>query len=241
MTSSILPWAQYTPETAEADPQLANIKNAIIAEYGQTALQTSWLKTCKALSSITAAIASKKTDAIPDLTFSSFCKLDETRKAALKEQGCFVIRDVIPRADASAWFDELKGFIDDNEGDILGWPAETPFMKRLYYTAPQMKARSHPNSLAVQRELNGWWSADEETSADPLTYVDACRVRPPGVPFEGWSFTCVYRGFRRNEGLRCLLVYRAWSSRRRWKPFQMGRCSIQKVLCQDLLRDARRA
>lgn len=95
------------------------------------------------------------------------------------------MRDVIPRADASAWFEELKGFVADNEGSIKGWPAETPFMKKLYYSGAQMRARSHERSLAVQRELNGWWSFDGETSAEPLTYVDAVRIRPPGVPFRG--------------------------------------------------------
>lgn len=69
----------------------------------------------------------------------------------------------------------------------IGWPEETPAILRMYYSPTQMAARSHPNSLKVARELIGWWHDKEEPekSLDPLTYVDAVRIRPPGSPFFG--------------------------------------------------------
>lgn len=183
--ASILPWPEYTPETAESDAALVDVKKAIVAEYGSEAIRESWRKTCKALEVLTAEIVQRKTSMIPDLGFDEFMTVDDKRKEELKEQGCFVVRGVIDRAETSGWFDDLKTFVEENDSDILGWPEETPFMKRLYYSSTQVKARSHPNQLALQRELNSWWSSDPETSCTPLTYVDACRMRPPGIPFQG--------------------------------------------------------
>lgn len=192
MTSSILPWTEYTPNTAELDPVLADIKKAVISEYGPDALRKSWLKTCKVLETVTAEIADKKTAMIPDMSFKDFMALKGKSKEELKHQGCFVVRGVIDKAEAEEWFDELKSFIEKNDESILGWPEETPFMKRLFYSTAQVKARTHSNSLALQRELNSWWSPDPDTTNDPLIYVDALRIRPPGIPFRGneYAISC---------------------------------------------------
>ena len=185
MTSKTLSWPEYTPDTAELDPSLIDVKKSIVSEYGAQALQVSWMKTCNALVAITAEISKNKTSMIPDMTFDEFMAIDSAGKAELKELGCFVVRGVIDRNEADTWFDDLKSFVDKNDTSIGGWPKETPFMKKLYYSSTQMKARSHPRSLAVQKELNSWWSQDDETTFEPLTYVDACRIRPPGIPFQG--------------------------------------------------------
>ena len=56
----------------------------------------------------------------------------------------------------------------------------------LYFSPSQVAARSHPNLLKVQRELNSLWHDPSGTSSpDPLSYADAVRIRPPGVPFYG--------------------------------------------------------
>lgn len=49
-----------------------------------------------------------------------------------------------------------------------------------------MAGRSHPNQILVQRKLNSFWhSYTGSSTPDPLTYVDAARIRPPKVPFLG--------------------------------------------------------
>ena len=38
----------------------------------------------------------------------------------------------------------------------------------------------------VQRELNSWWhDCSGSSSPEPLSYADAVRIRPPGIPFYG--------------------------------------------------------
>ena len=67
-----------------------------------------------------------------------------------------------------------------------GWPTETPFVLNLYFSPTQVAARSHPNQLRVQRQLNSWWhDSSGTTSPDPLSYADAVRIRPPGIPLYG--------------------------------------------------------
>lgn len=71
---------------------------------------------------------------------------------------------------------------------IIGWPSETPFVLRLYWSPAQLAVRSHPHQLRLQRELNSWWHdspTNLTTSAAPLSYADAVRIRPPGIPFYG--------------------------------------------------------
>jgi len=55
----------------------------------------------------------------------------------------------------------------------------------LYWSGPQLKARSHPSLLRVQRHLmSSVWhtsAADARISlANPLTYADRLRIRQPG-------------------------------------------------------------
>lgn len=71
---------------------------------------------------------------------------------------------------------------------MLGWPKETPFVLKLYWSPTQLAARSHPHQLRLQRELNAWWHdslTNPTTSPEPLSYADAVRIRPPGIPFFG--------------------------------------------------------
>ena len=65
-------------------------------------------------------------------------------------------------------------------------PAENPFMFSVYHSPVQQAARSHPNSLAVQRVVNSLWSDEsdhEKKFHDPLSYADGFRIRPENTTF----------------------------------------------------------
>lgn len=65
-----------------------------------------------------------------------------------------------------------------------GWPEELPVIFNLYWTPTQIAARTHPNQLLLQRELNTWWHDSTGTcTPDPLSYADGIRIRPPQTPF----------------------------------------------------------
>ncbi|RDW60232.1 hypothetical protein BP5796_11838 [Coleophoma crateriformis] len=180
-------WPEFTLKTAELDPSYRGYKKAIEAEYGAEALTASWLAVCKKLETVTDEIADKGTSVIPVLDFAEVKEgLSEQRKAEMRDRGCFVVRGVIEKEVVDGWFGDLKQYVADNRADIGGWPKETPFVLRLFWSPTQIKARSHPHSLLLQRTLNSLWHSNTLPSfAQPLSYADAVRIRPPKIPFFG--------------------------------------------------------
>lgn len=67
----------------------------------------------------------------------------------------------------------------------IAFPPHDPQVYELYWSEPQIKARSHPSILKVQKYLlsDFWHSASPNTpiSLDiPLSYADRLRIRQPG-------------------------------------------------------------
>lgn len=65
------------------------------------------------------------------------------------------------------------------------FPPSDPQVFELYWSAPQLKARSHPSLLRVQRRLMSLaWHASSPAApislANPLSYADRLRIRQPG-------------------------------------------------------------
>lgn len=69
--------------------------------------------------------------------------------------------------------------------DLAAFPPNDPQVYELYWSAPQLKARSHPSLLTVQRQLmSSLWHTSSPSSlislTEPLTYADRLRIRQPG-------------------------------------------------------------
>ena len=63
-------------------------------------------------------------------------------------------------------------------------PADTPFMFNVYHSPVQQAARSHPNSLAVQKAINDLWHDNNSNlHQEPLSYADGFRIRPENTVF----------------------------------------------------------
>jgi hypothetical protein len=201
-------WPEYTAAKGEADPtgELIQYKKDLVAKYGEEAIRRSWLKVCNELEVITDEIAEKGTAAIPEIQYDDLFDLSPEKKQTLKDRGCFAVRGVVSENLAPKWFTDLKTYVADNKSHIggmmsslillpnlklnsfSGWPSETPFVLRLYWSPTQLAARSHPHQLRLQQELNSWWHdspSNPTTSPEPLSYADAVRIRPPGIPFYG--------------------------------------------------------
>ncbi|KIW91475.1 uncharacterized protein Z519_07441 [Cladophialophora bantiana CBS 173.52] len=179
-------WPEFTAAKAEPGDDLVGYKKAIVDKYGKDNIIKSWLKVCKELESVTDHIAEHGTAVIPEIQFDEVFNLTPERKQALKDVGCFVVRNVFGREEADKWFKDLKEYVAANRSQIRGWPEETPFILNLYYSPTQMAARSHPNQLKLSEELNSWWHDNSGSySPEPLSYADAVRIRPPGIPFRG--------------------------------------------------------
>jgi hypothetical protein len=158
---------------------------------------------------LTDEIADKGAAIIPEVKYEDLFEMGKEKKEEPKKRGCFVVRGTVSKEKATTWLRNLKGYYTDNKTNIsgkyicrlqifdlqrwelkcaTGWPEETPFVLKLYWSPTQLAPHSHPNRLRIQHELNSWWhdsTVSPTTSPDPLTYVDAVRIRPPGIPFMG--------------------------------------------------------
>jgi hypothetical protein len=184
-------WPSFTPK--DNDPSNVyqkDLKARIIAEYGADALRTSWIKTCHALSEVTSRLSTLGNASIPILSYDEI--LSATNPETLermKATGCFVIRGVIPKAEAVQHFEELQSFIAANKDTITGWPAKSVAIYHLYSSPTQLKIKTSPRHLKIQRLLNTLWtdsscSAAEQTAqCEPILYPDALRIRQPGQEF----------------------------------------------------------
>lgn len=109
----------------------------------------------------------------------------------MKAAGCFIIRGVIPTEVAKQEFEDLQAFIADNKETITGWPAKSVAIYHLYSSPTQLRLRTDPRHLKLQRLLNSLWGdtscSPEELDGQyaPVLYPDALRIRAPGQEFLG--------------------------------------------------------
>ena len=69
--------------------------------------------------------------------------------------------------------------------DWIAFPQDNPQVYELYWSAPQLKARGHPNLLRVQERLMSmlWHTSSPDAAislTNPVTYADRLRIRQPG-------------------------------------------------------------
>jgi hypothetical protein len=114
------PWPLFNVEKGENKPENVTYKRIIVEKYGAESIRRSWLQTCASLQQVTAEIEAKKTDIIPVLTFNEILNASEEKKEELKSLGCFVVRGVVPREEATWWYWDLKGYVEDNKKSITG-------------------------------------------------------------------------------------------------------------------------
>lgn len=68
---------------------------------------------------------------------------------------------------------------------MTGFPQSDPQVFELYWSSPQMKARTHPNLIKVQTALmTSLWHTSSPSArislSTPLSYADRLRIRQPG-------------------------------------------------------------
>lgn len=191
-TQSWPSWPEFSaPGTKEVrDEDFATAMKTIIAEYGADNLQKSWMKVCHELKVITDEIAEKGSNVIPIFETDSILSdgFTDTQRAEVQRVGAFVCRATVSEQEAKAHYEDLTKFTAANKSAIKAWPADNPSMLILYNSPTQNAIRTHPNHLGLQRRLNELWhnyDVSEETSPDPLLFLDGVRDRPPGKPFLG--------------------------------------------------------
>jgi len=139
---------------------------------------------------------------IPEIAFADIRdgRVSDAAKAAIRKTGCAVVRGVYPEGVATAWFEEVGAYLDDNHYEALeiekrsldkyfsALKAGKPQIFNVYWSKPQVNARQG-ESLAVTRSfLDRLWRYEGAFDPDlQCAYADRVRRRAPGDKTLGLS------------------------------------------------------
>ncbi|KAH7201551.1 hypothetical protein DER44DRAFT_784432 [Fusarium oxysporum] len=148
----------------------------------QDKIVQSWKKLLRELKRENEIVAKKGPGVIPQINFKDLEKSSDGLREEVKKRGVVVVRGVIPEGEARAYKAEVEEYVAKNPS-TRAFPPHDPQVYELYWSPPQLKARSHPNFLTVQHNLMSLWHTTSPTSislSQPFSYADRLRVRQPG-------------------------------------------------------------
>ncbi|KAI9375891.1 hypothetical protein BJX61DRAFT_492494 [Aspergillus egyptiacus] len=100
----------------------------------------------------------------------------------IRERGCVIVRNVVPKEQAVAWEAELKDYTREYKS-VGGFPTDNPQNWSLWWTRPQVQIRSHPRVVQVMNAVNKLWHVADSTLPIDLdtqvVYPDRFRIRYP--------------------------------------------------------------
>ncbi|OTB10868.1 hypothetical protein K445DRAFT_27203 [Daldinia sp. EC12] len=120
---------------------------------------------------------------IPSISFKELDTNLTKLRSEIEKRGVAVIRGVLPEDEARSFKDEIEEYVKQNP-QTKAFPSHDPQVYELYWSAPQLRARAHPNLLKVQTALMKLWRTSDSESpisiSQPLSYADRLRIRQPG-------------------------------------------------------------
>ncbi|KAB5542597.1 hypothetical protein GE09DRAFT_1135749 [Coniochaeta sp. 2T2.1] len=169
-----------------ADPlpdRFRQLKLSLSAGH-QDAVVASWARLLKTLKIENDIISRTGPAIIPEVRFSHLSEDLTSLKSEIRKRGAAVIRGVISEDEARAYKFEIEEYVRRNP-QTRGFPAHNPQVIELYWSAPQLRARTHGNMLAAQTKLMTelWHVSDSRVPISlqlPLSYADRLRIRQPG-------------------------------------------------------------
>jgi hypothetical protein len=174
--------------------RFADLKVSIASSYPdfEQNVTRAWGEILQELNNLTKAVKEEGPDYIPQVKFADLHNLSKEEMERIKRRGAVVIQDVVPDEQAIKWKEELEEFVTINP-TVPGFPEGDKQFFELYWTKPQVQARSHPNLIAASIWLNNLYTTKSGSKASSLdgvdlnvamTYADRFRIRKPGV---GWD------------------------------------------------------
>ncbi|KDQ13124.1 hypothetical protein BOTBODRAFT_160721 [Botryobasidium botryosum FD-172 SS1] len=165
---------------------LAALKRRLVPPAAEPAVVAAWNDVLAELARFTTQAQATGPDIIPQIQFDQISSLSEDQRNLIKRRGCVVIRNVVPDDEALAWKQQLRDYVAANPS-VNGFPEGNKQFFEIYWSASQLRARSHPNVLAVSSFLNSLYHSGSDSSSDapvslrsPLSYADRFRIRHPG-------------------------------------------------------------
>ncbi|KAL4947401.1 hypothetical protein BDW69DRAFT_204434 [Aspergillus filifer] len=179
--------ARDIPKPPHLDARFAALKRAIIKPEHESAVEASYKRLKDALAVEMERIARVQQEAIPEISWEEVKangnRIPEPTATAAKTAGCLLVRGVISPEQALAWKEELRQYTKDHRASG-GRPLHNPTFWLLYWTRPQVEARSHPEILAAMNAVTHLWHVSDPSLPIDLdsqvNYADRFRIRAPG-------------------------------------------------------------
>ncbi|KAI1661850.1 DUF1479-domain-containing protein [Daldinia decipiens] len=159
-----------------------NLKKTLVSGHEGRVID-SWNRLLAELKRENKIIARGGPGIIPSLDFQDLDTDITKLRDELEKRGVAVIRGVLPEDEARSFKDEIEEYVRQNP-QTKAFPPHDPQVYELYWSAPQLRARAHPNMLKVQAALMKLWRTSNPESPisilQPLSYADRLRIRQPG-------------------------------------------------------------
>lgn len=189
------------------------LKQSLVAGH-EDAVIASWHRLLAALRRENDIVAAKGSAVLPSVEFRNLRGDLRRLRDEIQHRGAAVIRGVVDEHEARAYKDEVEAYVAQNPqtkgvcvcvkmlvdvlthhaDSSLAFPANNPQVYELYWSAAQLRARSHANVLATQVALmqelwtvggaeggrGGEEQQQQQIGLEPLSYADRVRIRQPG-------------------------------------------------------------
>ncbi|MEY4758088.1 MAG: hypothetical protein RJA34_2986 [Pseudomonadota bacterium] len=143
-------------------------------------------------------------DPVPQIEFSQLDRISEADKSRIRQRGCLVIRNVFDDARVNDWNAELAEYFERNNyleklkagGAVDNYfstlASARPQIYGVFWSRPQMEARTDPAMAQAKRFLNRLWRFESPSGPvfnpdQDLLYADRVRFRQPGDASLGLS------------------------------------------------------
>ena len=169
----------------------------------QKAFQEMDAKIEKELQEIESLVA-KGLSPIPEINFNDLSSADDDFANLVRKRGCVIVRNVFSEDRVDQWNENLMGYVRDN--DYFDKQAEKAGMDKyfsalasgkpqifgLYWSRPQMEARTSQEMADLRSWLNRLWKWESENGVEfnpdqECLYADRLRQREPGDDTLGLS------------------------------------------------------
>ncbi len=169
----------------------------------QKAFQEMDAKIEKELQEIESLVA-KGLSPIPEINFNDLSSADDDFANLVRKRGCVIVRNVFSKDRVDQWNENLMGYVRDN--DYFDKQAEKAGMDKyfsalasgkpqifgLYWSRPQMEARTSQEMADLRSWLNRLWKWESENGVEfnpdqECLYADRLRQREPGDDTLGLS------------------------------------------------------
>ncbi|KAM0266142.1 hypothetical protein ACHAPA_007142 [Fusarium lateritium] len=158
-----------------------------IVQGREKKIKQSWKALLRELKRENGIIAKRGPRAVPQIEYADLQadgKVLRKMKDEIQKTGVVVVRGVIPEDEARMYKDVVEDYVKKNPS-TKAFPPHDPQVYELYWSLPQLQARSHPNFLRVQHHLMSllWHKSNPDSiiSLDhPFSYADRLRIRQPG-------------------------------------------------------------